>query len=393
MSGKLLRLVCTGAATAALAVGNTGTGTLGAPASAAGSAAVTSPGPGGRSVSQLLKDLQSLYRSAEKATETYNGTAEKLKRQRAEVARLDARLAKARLDLYDSREAAGRLARQQYQGSSDISPYVQLLLARDVQQALDQGHVIQRVARERAATVDRLVRGEQHADTLATRARSALDRQLSLAEQQKKDRDTVRKRLADVERLIASLKAEQLARLRRAEEAEAARAQQQFLAAGLLSGSRTPSQSGAEALRYAVRQIGKPYQWGAEGPSSFDCSGLTSQAWAHAGRTIPRTSQQQWAQLPRVSLRNLRPGDLVIYFRDATHVAIYLGNGLVVQAPRPGAKVKVSPIAANPVLGAVRPDPGRKALAKKSYVPPELPRGATAGADTGYGAASGPGGG
>ncbi|MER5180515.1 C40 family peptidase [Streptomyces sp. NPDC002896] len=394
MSGKLLRLVCTGATTAALAVGNTGM--LCAPASAAGSAAasataaLTSPGPGERTVSQLLKDLQGLYRDAEKATETYNATAEKLKRQRAEVTRLGTRLAKARLDLYDSREAAGRLARQQYQGSSDISPYLQLLLARDPQQALDQGHVIQRVAKQRATTVDRLARGEKQADTLATRARGALDRQLTLAEQQKKDRDTVRKRLGDVERLIASLKAEQLARLRRAEEAEAARAQQQFLAAGLLSGSRTPSGSGATALRYAVRQIGKPYQWGAEGPSSFDCSGLTSQAWASAGRAIPRTSQQQWAQLPRVSLRNVRPGDLVIYFRDATHVAIYLGNGLVVQAPRPGAKVKVSPIASNPVLGAVRPDPGRKALARKSYDPPELPRGASAGADTGYGSAGAP---
>jgi peptidoglycan DL-endopeptidase CwlO len=397
VSGKLLRLLCTGATTAALAVGNTGT--LCAPASAAGSAAesataaVTSPGPGERSVTQLLKDLQGLYRDAEKATETYNAIAEKLKRQRAEVTRLGARLAEARIDLYDSREAAGRLARQQYRGSSGISPYLQLLLARDPQQALDQGHVIRRVARERAATVDRLARGEKQADALATRARGALDRQLTLAEQQKKNRDSVRKRLGDVERLIASLKAEQLARLRRAEEAVAARAQQQFLASGLLSGSRTPSGSGAAALRYAVRQIGKPYQWGAEGPLSFDCSGLTSQAWANAGRTIPRTSQQQWAQLPRVSLRNLRPGDLVIYFRDATHVAIYLGNGMVVQAPRPGAKVKVSPIASNPVLGAVRPDPGRKALARTSYAPPELPRGAASGADTGYGAASGPAGG
>ncbi|MBA2944496.1 C40 family peptidase [Streptomyces himalayensis] len=390
MSGELLRLVCTGATTAALVLGSSGAGT-GFAGPAAASSAVTSPGPGERSVSQLLKGLQRLYHDAEKATETYNATEEKLKRQRAEFTRLSTQLARARLDLYDSREAAGRLARQQYQGSSDISPYVQLLLARDPQHALDQGHVIQRVAKERAATVDRLVSGEKQADALATRARGALDRQLTLAEQQKKDRDSVRKRLKAVEKLIASLKAEQLARLRRAEEAEAARAQQQFLAAGALSGSRTPSKGGDAALRYAVRQIGKPYQWGAEGPSSFDCSGLTSQAWAHAGRTIPRTSQEQWAQLPRVPLRSLRPGDLVIYFREATHVAIYLGNGLVVQAPRPGAKVKVSPIAANPVLGAVRPDPGGKALARTSYVQPALPRGATAGADTGYGAAGAPG--
>ncbi len=110
-------------------------------------------------------------------------------------------------------------------------------------------------------------------------------------------------------------------------------------------------------------QIGKPYEWGAEGPRSYDCSGLTSEAWIHAGTPIPRTSQEQWARLRRIPLKELRPGDLVIYFPEATHVAMYLGDGTVVQAPRTGEKVKISPIASNPVLGAVRPDPGARATA------------------------------
>ncbi|EPJ35388.1 hypothetical protein STAFG_7570 [Streptomyces afghaniensis 772] len=71
-----------------------------------------------------------------------------------------------------------------------------------------------------------------------------------------------------------------------------------------------------------------------------------------------------------------------MYFPEATHVALYLGDGMVVQAPRPGATVKVSPIAANPVLGAVRPDPGGKPL--RRYEPPELPEWATDGPDEGY---------
>lgn len=87
-------------------------------------------------------------------------------------------------------------------------------------------------------------------------------------------------------------------------------------------------------------------------------------------------------------LNSLRPGDLVIYFPKATHVALYIGNGLVVQAPRPGSRVKVSPVASNPLLGAVRPDPQSAALS--SYRQPELPQGATAGSDTGYGASSAP---
>ncbi len=126
-------------------------------------------------------------------------------------------------------------------------------------------------------------------------------------------------------------------------------------------------------MRFAVEQLGKPYEWGAEGPASYDCSGLTSVAWQRAGTAIPRTSQEQWARLERVPLNELRPGDLVVYFPEATHVAMYLGDGKVVQAPRPGAEVKVSPIAANPVLGAVRPDPGGEPL--RRYTPPRLPEG------------------
>jgi len=105
-------------------------------------------------------------------------------------------------------------------------------------------------------------------------------------------------------------------------------------------------------------------------------------AWERAGTPIPRTSQEQWARLDHVPLDELRPGDLVVYFPEATHVAMYLGDGMVIQAPRPGARVKVSPIASNPLLGAVRPDPAGPAL--PSYTPPELPDDATAGPDEGY---------
>lgn len=341
MSGSVLRLVCTAAVAAHLAL---------APVSAA-----AAPEPGERSVGELLTDLQRLYHEAEQATESYNATEEKLKRQRAETDRLDRELARARLSLHDSRRAAGLLARQQYQGTSDISPYVRLLLARDPQHALDQGHVIGQLARERAGTVGRLTGTERRADDLARKARKALDEQLTLTERRKKERDQVRTRLDEVEKLLASLTTDQLTALADLERTDVARAQHTLMTSGALSTTRAPSPAGDRALRYAVRQLGKPYEWGAEGPTSYDCSGLTSQAWAEAGTPIPRTSQQQWAQLPRIPLEELRPGDLVIYFPDATHVAIYAGEGWVIQAPRPGETIKLSPMASNPVLGAVRP--------------------------------------
>ncbi|MDX3578745.1 C40 family peptidase [Streptomyces sp. FL07-04A] len=315
-------------------------------------------GDGGeRTAAELLTELQRLYREAEQATEAYNATEEQLARRRAETGRLDAGLVRARLSLHDSRGAAGRLARQQYQGSTGISAYVRLLLARDPQHALDQGHLIGQLARERAVAVGRLAGGERRADALARRARAALDAQLTLTAHRKKERDAVRRRLAAVEKLLASLTAGQLAALERLEKDDVARAQRSLVASGALGeDDRKPSKEGERAVRYAVRQIGKPYEWGAEGPRSYDCSGLTSEAWGHAGTPIPRTSQEQWARLPRIPLKELRPGDLVVYFPEATHVALYLGGGRVIQAPRTGERVGVSPIASHPVLGAVRPD-------------------------------------
>ncbi|MGV9571712.1 NlpC/P60 family protein [Streptomyces nigra] len=342
MSGRPLRLACTAAVLSAALL---------APGSA-----TAAPEPPERTTAALLTDLQRLYREAERATETYNATEEKLDRQRGEVARLDRALAAARLRLHDSRGAAGRLARQQYQNTTAISPYVRLLLARDPQHALDQGHVIGLLARERAETVGRLTGTEREADRLARRARAALDTQLSLAERQKKDRNAVRKRLREVEELLASLTAEQLAELAELEEKDVEKAQKDLVASGALAqDDHKPSARAKRAIRFAERQLGKPYRWGAEGPKSYDCSGLTQRAWAHAGTRIPRTSQEQWARLERIPLTEMRPGDLVIYFPDATHVALYIGRGKVVQAPRPGAKVRISPIASNPVLGAVRP--------------------------------------
>ncbi|MEU5254952.1 C40 family peptidase [Streptomyces longwoodensis] len=378
MSGRLLRLVCTAALATQVAL--------------LPGAAVAVPEPDGSaepSVAELLTDLQKLYRDAERATEAYNATEEQLRRKRAEVARLDDQLTRARLALDDSRSAAGRLARRQYQSSSDLSPYLRLLLARDPQHAVDQGHVIDQVARERAGTTARLAGDERRRDELTRKARAALDARITLTERRKKERDDVRRRLADVEEMVASLSAEQLHAVAELERTGTDERQRELEDSGALGeDDGKPTAEGERAVRNAVRQLGKPYQWGAEGPRSYDCSGLTSWAWDRAGTPIPRTSQEQWAKLPRVPLDALRPGDLVVYFPEATHVALYVGDGLVVQAPRPGARVKVSPLAANPVLGAVRPDPHARPL--PHYTPPKLPAATPTGGDEGYASAAVP---
>ncbi|MEV6143644.1 C40 family peptidase [Streptomyces sp. NPDC051992] len=380
MSGGVSRTVCT-AALAALVVTSSA-----APAPAAPDPAA--PTGANQSVGRLLSNLRQLYQKAEEATETYNGTASELKKRKAQSKKLNAALVTARTALAESRDEAGRLAREQYQGRSDFSAYLRLLLSRDPEHLLDQEHVIQRAAAGRAAAVERLTGAEKRADKLATESRKVLHRQQALATRQKKQRDTVRSRLKAVESMLATLSGPQLSELSRLEQQDVRKAQGALAASGALSSTRPPSAAGGKAVRYAIAQVGKPYVWGAQGPDSFDCSGLTSQAWAKAGRVIPRTSQEQWRQLRKVPVSGLRPGDLVIYFPKATHVALYIGNGLVVQAPRPGAWVKVSPLASNPLLGAVRPDPQSPSLA--TYRPPRLPQGASAGSDTGYGSSAAP---
>ncbi|MET9553040.1 NlpC/P60 family protein [Streptomyces sp. NPDC006645] len=412
MSGRLLRSVCTAALAVLVAM------PYAAPAGAAPAPAPAPDSSAPRSVSELLTEMRKLYQQAEEATEDYNATEVKLKAQQAKAKSVGAGLTGAREALVRSRTQIGQLARQQYQGTSELSSYVQLLLADDPQHALDQQHLMERAQRDRLSTVARYTNGERRADALAAQSRKMLTEQQALAAKQKRQRDAVRAKLADVEKMLASLTAEQIAAIAEREEADTDKAQKELITSGALGdaateretatetgagtgtgtgtatrslarGLRAPSTGGGEALTYAVEQIGKPYLWGAEGPDSYDCSGLTSQAWARAGVTVPRTSQEQWARLTKVKLSELRPGDLVVYFPKATHVAMYLGEGRVIHAPRPGGRVKVSPLASNPLLGAVRPDPDAVSLDSKSYEPPELPPDATEGTDTGNDTQSG----
>jgi cell wall-associated NlpC family hydrolase len=116
----------------------------------------------------------------------------------------------------------------------------------------------------------------------------------------------------------------------------------------------------ARAVAFALRQRGKPYQWGAEGPYAFDCSGLTWAAWRAAGVTVPRTAADQLAGLRRASGR-LQPGDLLIYPSrgpSQRHVAMVVGRGRMVEALGRGVPVRSTSIR-HGYLGAVRPGGGR----------------------------------
>jgi cell wall-associated NlpC family hydrolase len=112
-----------------------------------------------------------------------------------------------------------------------------------------------------------------------------------------------------------------------------------------------------KAVAFAYAQLGKPYQWGATGPGSYDCSGLAQAAWASAGVSIPRTTYAQWAALPHISTSALEPGDL-LYMDGIGHVVIYVGGGQIIDAPQTGSNVEKIPLAgwyASSLVGAARP--------------------------------------
>ena len=126
-------------------------------------------------------------------------------------------------------------------------------------------------------------------------------------------------------------------------------------------GSSSGTASGAEAaIAYARAQLGKPYQWAADGPSSFDCSGLTMQAWQAAGVYLPHFSVAQYQQGQKVGLGELRRGDLVFFasgsdYRSIYHVGLYIGDGQMIEAPYTGENVRISSIWRSSLFGAARP--------------------------------------
>jgi peptidoglycan DL-endopeptidase CwlO len=98
-----------------------------------------------------------------------------------------------------------------------------------------------------------------------------------------------------------------------------------------------------QAIAFAYAQVGKPYEWGGTGPDAYDCSGLVQAAWAAAGVSIPRTTEEQWAALPHIPMSDLEPGDLILY-NGESHVAIYVGDGYIIDAPQTGMDVERIPM-------------------------------------------------
>ncbi|RII13823.1 putative endopeptidase precursor [Streptomyces sp. YIM 130001] len=309
-----------------------------------------------KTLADIHKEVERLYHQAAVATDAYNLAEEKADKQSTEIVRLAKDLEKGRKKLSGLKQRAGAAARAQYRGGG-MPPQAQLMLSDDPQKYIESADRLHQGQKATKGLLGELTRTQQDLESYAKSATEQWKKLEANRKKRAKAKKRIKERIAAAEKLESKLAADERKRLRKLEENAQLEAQTAWLDSGILKeidGRATAA--GKKAIEYATGQIGKPYVWGAEGPDSFDCSGLTSQAWVAGGRVIPRTSQEQWKQLPRIDIKDMRPGDLIIYQKDASHVGLYIGEGAMVHAPRPGRDVTMAGAGSMPILGVVRPD-------------------------------------
>lgn len=299
---------------------------------------------------QVKAEVDRLYREAEVATEQYNGARVKAAAAEKSVDALRDEAARRTERLNTARGALGSYAAAQYR-SGGLDPAVQLALSSDPDQYLQRAAYVERAGEQRATEL-RAVR-RQAADVAQVRAEAA-GQLTELASRQaalRKHKATVRTKLAEARELLARLSPADRAAY---DASEGGRGGAHADRSAPRGSAQAPNARAAAAVAFAYTALGKPYVWGATGPSSFDCSGLTQAAYRSAGVSLPRTTYTQIEAGRRVPRSELAPGDLVFFYSGISHVGLYIGNGQMIHAPRPGAPVRIAPIDQMPFAGATR---------------------------------------
>ena len=293
-----------------------------------------------------IKDAQAkvddLYHQAEVAGEKYDAATVRLKQLRSELADLEADQKRQDKALSGVREQVRDSVMRQFEGSS-MSAVGQVVVSEDpkaflaglstmsaydgIQNSLltDYANQVSALELRREATANLT------ADVTDTEA------------QLKQAKSTIDDKLAQAKDVLDGLQAKQ-------REALLSRDSTRVDASDIDATGRA-----ATAISYAMAQVGKAYVYGAAGPSAFDCSGLTMRAWGSAGVSLPHSSAAQFGSGRHIAASDLEPGDLVFYYHPISHVGMYIGNGLIVNAENPSVGVKVTGLYSMPYVGAVRP--------------------------------------
>jgi cell wall-associated NlpC family hydrolase len=281
--------------------------------------------PSDQSVSALESQINKQWNSLEPTIESFDAVSAKLSAQQAKAKSLEAAIQPLALEAQVKRSMLAPVAASLYE-SGPTSSLMLLLNSSSAGDALDL-----------VATVDRMAahRQEQIAGTVALeqkyqRQKKPIDALVASLNQQ---RTTLAAQKAKINVSIQSL------------DALRVKAYGKTVAPGPLRLAACPAvytgDPGSRAAQWACNQIGKRYVFGADGPNTFDCSGLTMRAWGSVGVSLPHNAYQQKHSIAAVSFQNLKPGDLVFYFAGISHVTIYVGKGYVVSAPQTGDVVRM----------------------------------------------------
>ncbi|MFF0525876.1 NlpC/P60 family protein [Actinomadura nitritigenes] len=282
------------------------------------------------SAKELKDQAFKLADQLEKLTEQYNGLKVKLEQsqQAAKVAAGNAE--RQQKSLEGLREKVGSLAATSYmQGGTD--PTVSFISAQDPQVVLDRAATLNYFATQDSTQVLGLMQAMQSAQrarkSAEERAQQVTQLKVQLTAQKKKVTTAYEKVRGKAVKKDPSL----LAKLPVIGEGKA-----------------------AEALRYAMSKLGSPYVWGAAGPTTFDCSGLTMWAYKQVGINLPHYTGSQWNAGTHVSESQMQPGDLIFFYSDLHHMGMYVGGGKMIHAPHTGDVVRIASLAGRPIAGVVR---------------------------------------
>jgi cell wall-associated NlpC family hydrolase len=312
-------------------------------------------------LAEAKKQIAALQHQAEEAGESANDLRGQITASSARVKALQAGIAKQQAQVDAVKRQIGSLAVAGYQ-TSGISTTAQLLLSSNPDQFLSQASTAQAFAGQQNSALRRYQVAQGKLTDLQASEQTELSALQAVQAKQDAFKNQLQGKLDAAQKVLDKLSDAERKRIEEenAKEAEEARKQRPTRTGDRTSDDKNlpnvPASGRAKiAISAALEQLGDPYVWGADGPSSFDCSGLTMYAWGKAGVSLSHSSKAQASEGRRVSKSDLMPGDLVFFFSPISHVGIYLGNGRIVHAPRPGKSVEIAPLDENPYNTAVRP--------------------------------------
>ena len=319
----------------------------------AAAAIVTTVGaiPGGSAQAQpSIEDVQHrvdrLFRAAEQASERYNQIHVQLQSMRGDVKALRSDQARQERRTEKARRVVADSIVSQYEGDS-LSAVGKAVVSQDPSQFVSQLTTMSAFNSMQASQYSSFLTEAKALKLRKEATSSQLAKVAALEKQAAQDKATVDRNLASAKSLLAHLKADARERLLAASRSSDVSS---------VSAAAVPvSGRAAAAVHYAMAQIGKAYVYGAAGPSAYDCSGLTMAAWGSAGVGLPHSSSAQYGSGTHISESQLQPGDLVFYYSPISHVGMYIGNGMIVNAENPSAGIRVTGLHSMPYVGAVRP--------------------------------------